>query len=237
MKKIYCLGVLLVIISVMLMSCNTLSEEELFLKTIEELPVTDSAHYVYIENVHELLSKSNHTVVKCKVKSRLDSKVIDNFGVLDNSDLQLSSTRNDAIVNIKTPYQLEILDVYLGENVNVGDVINFNARYGYIDSAKYSYKVDNYPLLEVGGEYILFLSSKIINDTLIYYFSFPPGNALKIDSNNNTFACVDTIGETVFDEYDLQLHLLEESLRTLVKNNNYDCNPVVISQDGQIISE
>ena len=185
----------------------------------------ESAHYVYTDNLDQMLSRGNHTIIKCKVVSKSEPRVIDNFGKMTDADLYSESQKNEAIANIKTPYQLYVQEVFLGENVKVGEKITFNARYGYIEKAKASYSVENYPELEVGKEYILFLSSMVIDDKLVYYFSFPPANAIEINLEKNTFVCVDEIGESVFDEYDSNFKLLIDDLKNHISENKYESEP------------
>ncbi len=224
MKK-YFAYILFIVLCVVLVGCGKNALEE----NGGVLEVVESAHYVYTESLEQMLERSNYTIVRCSVKSRSESKVIDNYGKLSDKDLLSEIKRSEAIANIKTPYELEISKVYLGDSVKSGDVITFNARYGYIEDMKCSYKIENYPELAVGEEYILFLSSKVINNKLIYYFSFPPANALKLDKDNNTFSCVEKIGEEIFAQYKESISELEYGIKTLVENNSYDSTPVIVS--------
>ena len=224
MKKSFAF-ILFIVLCIALVGCG----ENIRKETDGVFELTDSAHYVYTESLEQMLERSNYTIVRCNVKSRSEPRVIDNFGELSNKDLLSESKRNEAMANIKTPCELEISRVYLGDNVKSGDVITFNARYGYIEGMKCAYKIEGYPELEVGEDYILFLSSKVIHDKIIYYFSFPPANVLKLDKSNNTFSCVEEIGSGIFSQYETSVSELESEIKILMEKNNYDSTPIIVA--------
>lgn len=172
-KKLYILSMLILCLSFnfMLYSCghnNTiLSIDPLSDRTII-LSTKPHFDYLIFNDVEELITKTEY-IIKCRIIKQHDVELVDGYTFDDlvaenEGKFESRPDRIGPLTAIRTPFDIEVLDVYSG-NINVGDVLIIEMLYG--NYMGYELQSEYAPELNVGEEYIFFLSDYQHNGRLV----------------------------------------------------------------------
>lgn len=207
-------------------SCNTqaeLSEEDEYVKMIEDMDETISSLYIVLDDMEELIKETKaNLVIRCKVKNREESVVYDPFGVY-NTTLFVDKSVNEqtkiaASSMIYTPYTLDVLEVYLGNTYTEKNTITYYAPYGVI--GEYKNKISGYPVFRVGDEYILFLRADNVNGKWMYYLSHPMYSTYTISTSAKSSG-VENQADAIYNDY-VNAEEVIKKIKELIAENTYD---------------
>jgi len=209
--------VICVILLVSLISCGGVSEEDEFIAKIESLDNSLRGLPVLFDSLHEMIANTHpNLIVRCKVLSRDETVVKHHTDYYTIEDLPRNQ---NAAMYIKTPYDIEILDVYYGDLHKSGDIIKYYAPYGII--GEYNNRQIAHPIFKVGEEYIMLLRADMFNDIPDYYLTYQPADVLILNKFTGKFQMTNDGFENLYAEFDNSTKKLINGLKELIATHDY----------------
>ena len=231
MKKLIFYTIIFTLIFTII-SCSTPNNEEDEYKYVKQIAaLEDSMRGVTVgfDTLHEMISHTQpNLIVRCKILSRdeVTIKHPSDFYTTDDLTSDDPEVMKYLPMYITTPYDMEILDVYMGETNQKGDVIKFYAPYGII--GELSNRRDHHPIFKVGEEYIILMRADMFNDVPHYYLSYTPSDVLLLNPSDGTYQLTNEGFIDLYAEYENNTEKLIDGLKDLIETHHYKFEPEYI---------